>query len=162
VANLANAQPCRWDLVWPHRDALLRIARRRTVSAHDAEDCVSEAMLRTVLHPALDPARVGAFLTAVTVRLCADLHRDRARCDRLAARQSGDDRLVPTPEAEVCDRAEALWLAGVLVRSLSPRERAAIRARADGDRPDGVAARAALTRARTKARPAARTARCSG
>ncbi|MDQ1711910.1 MAG: hypothetical protein QOE45_1360 [Frankiaceae bacterium] len=152
----------RWDLVWPHYDDLLRVARRRTPCAADAEDCVSEAMLRTVLHPGLDVARVGAFLTAVTVRVCADLHRDRARSARAAAVRSGDDRLVPTPEAVVCDRAEATWLAGLLCRSLSAREEAALRARAAGVPPReagaalGVsvkAADAALTRARSKARP---------
>jgi DNA-directed RNA polymerase specialized sigma24 family protein len=140
----------RWDLVWPHYDDLIRVARRRTPCAADAEDCVSEAMLRTVLHPGLDHDRVGAFLTAVTVRVCADLHRDRTRWARVAAVHSGDDRLVPTPEAVVCDRAEAVWLARLLARSLSPAEHAAVRARAAGG-----AGGAALHRARAKARPAA-------
>jgi RNA polymerase sigma factor (sigma-70 family) len=151
----------RWDLVWAHYDDLLRVARRRTPCAADAEDCVSEAMLRTVLHPGLDIERLGAILTAVTVRVCADLHRDRARSDRVAAVRSGDDRLVPTPESVVCDRAEASWLAGRLSAALSARERAALLARAAGVAPRdagpalGVsvkAADAALHRARTKAR----------
>ncbi len=145
----------RWNLVWTYRDALLTVARRRTPSVADAEDCVSEAMLRTVLHPDLDATRVGAFLTSVTVRLCADLHRDRTRAARVAATQHGDDRLVATPEALVCDRVEASRLAGAVARSLSPLEHAAVRARAEGVAPAGVnarAANAALTRARVKAR----------
>lgn len=148
----------RWDLVWAHYDDLIRVARRRTPCAADAEDCVSEAMLRTVLHPGLDLDRVGAFLTAVTLRACADLYRDRSRSERVAAVRSGDDRLVPTPEAVVCDRAEAVWLAGLLARSLSPAEHAAVRARAAGGVAGGAAGAAALTRARAKARPAARAA----
>jgi hypothetical protein len=111
-------------------------------------------MLRTVLHPGLDLDRVGAFLTAVTVRVCADLYRDRSRSARVAAVRSGDDRLVPTPEALVCDRAEAVWLAGLLARALSPAEHAAVRDRAAGVAPGG----AALARARAKARPAVRAA----
>jgi DNA-directed RNA polymerase specialized sigma24 family protein len=144
----------RWGLVWAHYDDLIRVARRRTPCAADAEDCVSEAMLRTVLHPGLDLDRVGAFLTAVTVRVCADLYRDRSRSARIAAVRSGDDRLVPTPEALVCDRAEAVWLAGLLARALSPAEHAAVRDRAAGVAPGG----AALARARAKARPAVRAA----
>jgi RNA polymerase sigma-70 factor (ECF subfamily) len=150
-----TAEQQRWNAVWAHRDDLLRVARRRTPCAADAEDCVSEAMLRTVLYPGLDLDRAGAFLTAVTVRVCADLHRERARSARVAAQRSGDDRLEPTPEAVVCDRAEALWLARVVARSLSPRERAAVRARAEGVTLHGLsakAAHAALTRARTKTR----------
>jgi DNA-directed RNA polymerase specialized sigma24 family protein len=139
----------RWHLVWQHRPDLLRVARRRTPTLADAEDCVSEAMLRTALHPCLDQDRVGAFLTAVTVRLCADVHRDRVRTARIASRHSGDDRLVPTPEALVCDRAEASWLASQVTRALTPRERAAVRARADAGAAGDAAA---LARARAKAR----------
>jgi DNA-directed RNA polymerase specialized sigma24 family protein len=156
----------RWGLVWAHYDDLIRVARRRTPCAADAEDCVSEAMLRTVLHPGLDLDRVGAFLTAVTVRVCADLYRDRSRSARIAAVRSGDDRLVPTPEALVCDRAEAVWLAGLLARALSPAEHAAVRDRAagvalggvGGGAAGGAAGAAALARARAKARPAVRAA----
>lgn len=151
----------RWERVWAHYDDVLRVALRRTPCAADAEDCVSEAMLRTVLHPGLDVERAGAFLTAVVVRVCADLHRDRARTARVALLHSGDDRLVPTPESVVCDRAEATWLARRVSAGLSPRERAALVARAAGVAPRdagralGVsvkAADAALHRARTKAR----------
>jgi DNA-directed RNA polymerase specialized sigma24 family protein len=139
----------RWHLVWQHRPELLRVARRRTPTLADAEDCVSEAMLRTALHPDLDPERVGAFLTAVTLRLCADLHRERARTARIAARHTGDERLVPTPEAVVCDRAEASWLAGRVTRTMTERERAAVRAKAYGAAPCDASA---LARARAKAR----------
>jgi DNA-directed RNA polymerase specialized sigma24 family protein len=145
----------RWNTVWTHRDALLRVARRRTPNAADAEDCVSEAMLRAMLHEDFDPSRAAAFLTSVTVRLCADLHRDRVRTARLAARCTGDERLAATPEALACDRAEAAWLVRRATRGLTPLERAAVTARAEGDALPGVtpkAAGAALTRARAKAR----------
>ena len=143
----------RWQTVWSHRDALLRVARRRTPNDADAEDCVSEAMLRAVLHPGLDLDRAGPFLTSVTVRLCADLHRDRGRAARASVRWFADDRLVTTPETVVCDRAEGAYFARVAGWLLTPRERAAIDARAAGVHPAGVtrkSASAALTRARTK------------
>jgi RNA polymerase sigma factor (sigma-70 family) len=157
VAAVPAGSPyeARWSAVWAHRDDLLRIARRRTLSEGDAEDCVSEAMLRAVEHATFDVSRAGPFLTSVTVRICADLHRDRGRAARAAAVHAGDDRLGGSPETLVCDRAEAAWLAQLAAAALSPRERAVLRARADGVDPAGLTAKAAgaaLARARSKLR----------
>src|SRR5947209_18791938 len=68
------------DAAWRQRPALLAVARSRTVTHADAEDVVSEAIARAVEGADnLDPNRVGAWLTTVTINLCTDLARDRAR-----------------------------------------------------------------------------------
>jgi RNA polymerase sigma factor (sigma-70 family) len=121
----------RWAAVEPHRERLLRIARARLDDPHDAEDCVQEALLRCVEFAGLDEERVGQFLTTVTVRLTADVHRGRARRDRLARRLTAFEAHEPGPEEPVCDRAESAWLSRVL-DGLSPRQRAIVDARAEG------------------------------
>lgn len=101
----------RWQRAWSHREQLLKVARRRSMSVEDAEDAVHEAMLRAAEQPHLDDERLGAWLTTVTMRLCVDRHRQvhrEADPGRAAA-------LVPPGPAPVdelvCDRAEAKWLA---------------------------------------------------
>ncbi|MEU3302210.1 sigma-70 family RNA polymerase sigma factor [Streptomyces sp. NPDC006678] len=101
----------RWQRAWSHREDLLKVARRRSTSAEDAEDAVHEAMLRAAEHPDLDDERLGAWLTTVTMRLCVDRHRQIHRETQVR----NSPRLhapgpVPVEEA-VCDRAEANWLA---------------------------------------------------
>jgi DNA-directed RNA polymerase specialized sigma24 family protein len=100
----------RWAAVTAQRERLLRIARARTLNEQDAEDCVQEAMLRCVEFAGLDEVRLEAFLTTVTIRLCADTHRVRRQRDRAAPRLAGP-ALAPGPEEDVCDRAEADWVA---------------------------------------------------
>ncbi|TGB14154.1 sigma-70 family RNA polymerase sigma factor [Streptomyces sp. MZ04] len=101
----------RWQRAWSHREELLRVARRRSMSAEDAEDAVHEAMLRAAERPQLDDERLGAWLTTVTIRLCVDRYRQVSR----EAEVRSSPRLVapgqvPVDDA-VCDRAEARWLA---------------------------------------------------
>jgi RNA polymerase sigma factor (sigma-70 family) len=97
--------------MWSHREQLLKVARRRSMSQEDAEDAVHEAMLRAAERPDLDDERLAAWLTTVTVRLCVDRYRQVNR----EAEVSSRPRLVapgPVPvEEAVCDRAEAKWLA---------------------------------------------------
>ncbi|HVF06080.1 MAG TPA: sigma-70 family RNA polymerase sigma factor, partial [Frankiaceae bacterium] len=121
----------RWAAVCAHRERLLRIARARVDDPHDAEDCVQEAMLRCVEFADLDEERLGQFLTTVTVRLCADVHRGRARGERLASRLSAFWGTDPGPEDAVCDRAESAWLSGRLA-ALTPHQRQIVEARAEG------------------------------
>lgn len=117
-----------WYQIWSHRDDLLKIARRRSLSEEDAEDAVHEAMLRASQRPWLDPDRLGAWLTTVTVRLCMDRHREVAR-DADARAQPVHTVPVPVEEA-VCDRAEARWLAN-RSRELPPRQAEALRLKAE-------------------------------
>lgn len=65
----------RWQRMWSHREQLLKVARRRSMSPEDAEDAVHEAMLRAAERPDLDDERLGGWLTTVTMRLCVDRYR---------------------------------------------------------------------------------------
>ena len=121
----------RWVAVYAHRERLLRLARARLGNAQDAEDVVQEAMLRCVEFAALDEERLGQFLTTVTVRLCADVHRGRQRGERLSRRLGGFWANEPGPEESVCDRAESAWLSRLL-EQLTPKQRAIVEARAEG------------------------------
>jgi RNA polymerase sigma factor (sigma-70 family) len=101
----------RWQRMWGHREQLLKVARRRSMSPEDAEDAVHEAMLRAAERPDLDDERLGAWLTTVTMRLCVDRYR---QVNREAEVRSSPTLIAPGPvpvEEAVCDRAEAKWLA---------------------------------------------------
>jgi RNA polymerase sigma factor (sigma-70 family) len=126
-----TARDRRWAAVYDHHDRLLRLARGRLKNAHDAEDCVQEAMLRCVEFADLDEERLAQFLTTVTVRLCTDVHRGRQRRDRLASRLTAYWSHEPGHEDGVCDRAESVWLTQGLA-GLPARQRAIVEARAEG------------------------------
>ncbi|GAA3780423.1 sigma-70 family RNA polymerase sigma factor [Streptomyces phyllanthi] len=120
----------RWERMWSHREQLLKVARRRSMSQEDAEDAVHEAMLRAAERPDLDDERLGAWLTTVTMRLCVDRYR---QVNREAEVRSSPTLVAPGPvpvEEAVCDRAEARWLA---VRSgeLPARQAEALRLKSE-------------------------------
>jgi RNA polymerase sigma factor (sigma-70 family) len=119
----------RWALLVPHRDRLIRIARGKLADGHEAEDCVHDSLIRALGFADLESERVGAFLTTVVVRLCADRHRAHARARRTAPRLwvGGHAEF----EEGVCDRILGAQLHAQLV-DLSPRERDVLRARAEG------------------------------
>ncbi|MDH2390887.1 sigma-70 family RNA polymerase sigma factor [Streptomyces sp. HNM0663] len=125
--------------MWSHREQLLKVARRRSMSAEDAEDAVQEAMLRAAESAHLDDARLGAWLTTVTMRLCVDRHRQVRR----EAQVSGAPTLSPSGpapvEEAVCDRAEATWVA-FRSRELPARQAEALRLKSE-DRDVGQIAR---------------------
>jgi RNA polymerase sigma factor (sigma-70 family) len=106
-----DAADDRWQRMWSHREQLLKVARRRSMSAEDAEDAVHEAMLRAAERPDLDDERLAAWLTTVTMRLCVDRYR---QVNREAEVHTRPTMIAPGPvpvEEVVCDRAEAKWLA---------------------------------------------------
>lgn len=120
----------RWQRMWSHREQLLRVARRRSMSTEDAEDAVHEAMLRAAERPDLDDERLAAWLTTVTMRLCVDRYR---QVNREAEVRTSPTLIAPGPvpvEEAVCDRAEAKWLA---VRSgeLPARQAEALRLKSE-------------------------------
>ncbi|MER6125571.1 sigma-70 family RNA polymerase sigma factor [Streptomyces sp. NPDC001795] len=120
----------RWQRMWSHREQLLKVARRRSMSLEDAEDAVHEAMLRAAERPDLDDERLGAWLTTVTMRLCVDRYR---QVNREAEVGTSPTLVGPGPvpvEEAVCDRAEARWLA---VRSgeLPARQAEALRLKSE-------------------------------
>lgn len=149
-----------WDLVLPHRERLLRIARRRLPTPEDAEDYVQEALIRAASATGLDPNRAGQFITSILVRLCVDHARAAAVAHRAMARIVQPASELP-PEDEVCDRAQARWILEHAVGQLTARERDVLQVRANGLSTreaarqlniSGKAAEAALTRARGRIR----------
>ncbi|MDF3300646.1 sigma-70 family RNA polymerase sigma factor [Streptomyces tropicalis] len=134
----------RWRRMWSHREQLLKVARRRSMSREDAEDAVHEAMLRAAERPDLDDERLGAWLTTVTMRLCVDRYRQVNREAEVGSRPT---LVAPGPvpvEEAVCDRAEARWLA---VRSgeLPARQAEALRLRSEDLDVSQVAVRMGLS-----------------
>ncbi len=120
----------RWERMWSHREHLLKVARRRSMSLEDAEDAVHEAMLRAAERPDLDDERLAAWLTTVTIRLCVDRYR---QVNREAEVRTSPTLIAPGPvpvDEAVCDRAEAKWLA---VRSgeLPARQAEALRLKSE-------------------------------
>lgn len=122
----------RWLVLWQHRERLLRIAVRRVPDPADAEDVVSEAVLRGACHADVAAERLPAWLTRVTVNLCYELYRDRARDGRARCGAA----VEPSPEDFVCD---AVWVTQA-VGALPDRQRAALALRADGFDVPGIAA----------------------
>lgn len=120
-----------WSAAWQERDALLAVARRRTSSLEEAEDIVSEALLRSQETVGVDEARLGGWLTTVTMRLCVDAARTRGHEDRLKLRLPRGAASEPDPADTVCDRAHAAWIAGRLPE-LPERQRRALQLRAEG------------------------------
>lgn len=145
-----------WERAWAEKPRLLRIAGRRSLNRADAEDVVQEAILRCVTHPGLDPDRLAAMLTTVTVRLCVDKLRDRVAAERAVAR-------LPVPsQKDVESVADVAALVGEAA-NLVGRERAAMLARllgltvqepADALGVSYKAVESALDRARRKLRAA--------
>jgi RNA polymerase sigma-70 factor (ECF subfamily) len=112
------------------RASLLALAYRRTGSAEEAEDIVSEAWLRWVT--ATDVQNHGALLATVVIRLCAD-YRKSARTQRVSyvGVLVEEAALWPTSRTEEpahhVERADELrrgvaWL----METLGPAERAVL------------------------------------
>ena len=134
--------------VWPqlaaHRERLLRIARRRCASREDAEDVVSEALLRCATFRDLDAARLEAFVTAVTVRLCTDLYRKNERRARAVVKLAADPDVIPGPEETLFGGLDADELAALLA-ALPAKQRAVLADRAHGLSVTQIAVRHALS-----------------
>ncbi|MFD9206549.1 sigma-70 family RNA polymerase sigma factor [Streptomyces sioyaensis] len=101
----------RWQRMWSHREHLLRVARRRSMSVEDAEDAVHEAMVRAMENPHVEDERLGAWLTTVTMRLCVDRYRQVRREAEVGTRSTLTPHPIAPVDEVVCDRAEAKWLA---------------------------------------------------
>lgn len=131
-----------WSQVAAHRERLLKIARRRCPTREDAEDVVQEAMIRTATFADLDEARLGQFLTAVTLRLCADVYRSAERGARAVRHLATED--VPSPEVAALAAAEAEELRALLA-TLPDRQRDVLVDRADGLSVTQISTRHSLT-----------------
>jgi RNA polymerase sigma factor (sigma-70 family) len=123
--------PARWSHAWQHRERLLRIARRRTFSEQEAEDVVSEVLLRAAVSVPLTDDALARWLTTVTLNVCADLAREHARSGKRALYAMQQVLPEPSPEQLVLDRE----LAATAVRRLSrlpERQREALLLRSTG------------------------------
>jgi DNA-directed RNA polymerase specialized sigma24 family protein len=119
---------------------LLSLARRRSPTPEAAEDAVQEALLRAADHwDAIDRARLGAWLNAVTVRICADQHREVAIERRRVARLLRLGEAVD-PATAVADRCEDTWLV-TQVGELPGRQQQALHVLADEGSVPAAAAR---------------------
>lgn len=90
-------------------------------------------MLRVVVRPDLDEARMGALLTTVVTRCAVDFHR-RAKCTTSVVERAA--AVLTTiedadPATVVCDREEARWTARLVAR-LPASQRRALLAKAEG------------------------------
>lgn len=131
----AGVSPTRWAQIWARRNLLLRVARRNGAGPEDAEDVVQQAMLRAGEHSEIADEQLQAWLITVTTRLCVDGHRRRASETRRWQRVSHRAAVAQPgqrPEDEVCDRAEAAWVASQATGQLPPRQAEALRLIAEG------------------------------
>src|SRR4030095_10691181 len=103
ICNGCGSCSDRWNRLWSERNALLRVARRRTLNEDEAQDAVSEALLRGWQAADLSDEHLGAWLTRVTINLCHDIARDRARADRRIAYAVRHDMADASPEQRVID-----------------------------------------------------------
>lgn len=152
----------RWNAAVEHRERLLRLALSRGMTPEDARDVVQEALLRCAEFEDLDVERIGAFLTSVTVRLCADVHRRNE--EPVKARRWLAPLLhhEPDPADLVCRDHGPEWVASLMSR-LPERQRHVLADKARGltiqqiarrHRLTYKAAESALSRARASLRAA--------
>ncbi|HVF05959.1 MAG TPA: sigma-70 family RNA polymerase sigma factor [Frankiaceae bacterium] len=133
-----------WPQIAAHREPLLVIARRRCANREDAEDVVSEAMLRCATFHDLDEERLEAFLIVVTLRLCTDLYRKNERRARAVVKLAADPDVTPGPEEVLFGGLDAGELR-VLLAALPAKQRAVLTDRAHGLSVTQIATRHALT-----------------
>lgn len=118
-------------IAWQQYESLRRLAQRRTGSWADAEDAAHEAIVRALEASDIDLEQLPAWLTRVTLNLCVDMARDRARQHkrvRYHVMQQAAERDV---ESAVLDRIYS-YDAYNLAMSLPPAQRTAVMMRADG------------------------------
>src|SRR4051812_31286411 len=134
-----------WPALTAHREELLRAARRWSPSAEGAEDAVHEALARAAQRwDTIDEQRLGAWLNAVTSRICADQHRtaalERRHWPRMVSVAHPAD-----PGADVADRSEDEWLTRQ-VDTLPTSQQRALRALAEEGSIPATAARLGVSR----------------
>jgi RNA polymerase sigma factor (sigma-70 family) len=140
-----QAQPAGtpWSLLHALRPQLERAARRQGLTAEQAQDVVSEALLRAAGAGELDPARLHAWLHVVAKRLAVDELR-KAVGPRLEQRLRAHALPEPDVAEQVTDAAEAVWVAS-LVGTLPPRQRTVIEHRSRDMAPADIAARLGMS-----------------
>ncbi|HSD79869.1 MAG TPA: sigma-70 family RNA polymerase sigma factor [Solirubrobacteraceae bacterium] len=135
------------DLVTRHAESLLRVARRYSYCADDAQDAYQRAMEILLRHVhRLDPARAGGWLHTVVKHEALAVRAQRARLvgtdaadlDRL------ENRTAPSPEERVIS-IERVGRAAEALRQLKAQEAKAIWLKAAGDSYAEICARTGWT-----------------
>lgn len=106
-----------WDLILAQRESMMRVALARTRNRQDAEDLVQEAILRAAEMKHIRAATVGPLVRTIVINLAADQHRRAATSMKYEARLCADDRVITPIDEAVCDRSEAAWLHGLLMKA---------------------------------------------
>ncbi|UCC73473.1 MAG: RNA polymerase sigma factor [Gemmatimonadota bacterium] len=115
-------------LVRRHYEQVHRWALARTGDRDDADDVTQEVLVRLHRHIGGFDGRsqFTTWLYQVTRSAAADLHRKRARRDRLALklnRESGPAAHDPRGEADAADERRAAGLVRTFLEELSERQR---------------------------------------
>jgi RNA polymerase sigma factor (sigma-70 family) len=121
----------RWEAAWEHRSLLLALARQRVRPA-DAEDVVSEAMIRAATADGIRSDALRPWLVTTTLRLCADDYRRESRDRRRDLRLSTyEPQAAPAAEEPVVEQLHAEWVARQVDR-LPDRQAQALKLKAAG------------------------------
>jgi RNA polymerase sigma factor (sigma-70 family) len=155
-----QTHPSVWVGLDHRRSRLINIARQYGISIPDAEDVVSEAVLRIATWRRTDQSSIDQLASTVVRRLCLDELRRRKR-ESECLRRIGSEKDAESAEADVCDRAAACCAVRAIASVLTLAELKVILLAMDGhDHADiaaqlGITIRAsqvALSRARIKIR----------
>jgi RNA polymerase sigma factor (sigma-70 family) len=115
------------DLVRRYYGQIYRWAVARTGDRDDAEDVTQETLLRLHRHlPGFDGrSRFSTWLYQVTRSAAADVHRKRARHERLASKVKGHSPAATDPRSEelATDEKRASDLVKTFLEKLSERQR---------------------------------------
>lgn len=144
-----NRATARWEALAPHRQRMVRLARRLG-AGNDAEDIAQEALLRTARIPRLELDRAHSYLAKVTANLVTDAHRRAAR-DRALQHHAALAACPERVDEDVIDRDLARH-AAQLVSRLAPPVREILRLRQAGATWPQVGARLGQSPASTEMR----------
>ena len=129
----------RWAIAHGLRAELHAHVRRQGLTHEEAEDVVSEAVLRAGSKPDLDPERAAAWLRVVARNLAVDAYRSRPTATFVTRLGVCTHDRSTIPQEAVDDRLEADWVATV-IDTLPARQQAVLRSRAEGLSTDEIAA----------------------
>ncbi|MFT3787530.1 MAG: sigma-70 family RNA polymerase sigma factor [Tepidisphaeraceae bacterium] len=96
-----------YDLIWPHRDTVLRTARFLTRDVFAADDLAQETMLKAFR--SLDQFKEGTNVRAWLLSILRNARIDRARADKLRPAGVSLDALPVDLEAEPVTPDSADW-----------------------------------------------------
>lgn len=135
---------CAWADLLPHRTRALRVARAAGLTQDDAEDCVQDVLIKLATMQDRRAEGLPGLISAATRNRAMDMHRARARRDRVASVLVGRDVAAADHADDIADAIEGQWL---LARSheLGSRQRRVLHARIAGLNPAATALHTGLS-----------------